>query len=77
MMMLQHGLVHEWKKTNLKFCSPGQIVDLLMKPSQAILTSEGYESLMLMAAQLLKATGSTSVAYFQDETVSSRAMRRL
>lgn len=28
---------------------------------------------MLMAAQLLKATGYMSVAYFQDEVVSSRA----
>lgn len=33
MMILQHGLVYEWKKTNLKFCSQGQMVDLLTKPS--------------------------------------------
>lgn len=76
MTILQYGFVYEQKKTNLKFCSPGQMVDLLMRPSLAVLTSEGYESLMLMAAQLLKATGYTSVAYFQDQTVSSRAMRR-
>lgn len=66
MTILQYGFVYEQKKTNLKFCSPGQMVDLLMRPSLAVLTSEGYESLMLMAAQLLKATGYTSVAYFQD-----------
>lgn len=41
MMTLQHGLEYEQKKTNLKFCSQGQMVDLLMKPSVLVTPGEG------------------------------------
>lgn len=57
------NLCMHWRKTNFKFHSSGQMVDLLMNLSQIVLTSDGYESLLMMAAQLLKASGYMSIAY--------------